>query len=190
MTITRTKRTTDAKRVAAELTAEQFIDQASPPPPLPAGPPASTRADTALAVVKAHLPWAAAAGVLPLPGIDLAAIVGTQLRMLAKMAEIYGISFREQAAKSIVATLMATVLENTVAGGLGSLLKLVPGIGTVLGVAALPALASAGTYAVGKVFITHFEAGGTFLDLDPQKVRQHFHAEFVRARDTARLEDV
>jgi hypothetical protein len=42
--------------------------------------------------------------------------------------------------------------------------------------------ASASTYAVGRVFIQHFESGGTFLDFDPDKVRAHFEAEFKKAQ--------
>jgi hypothetical protein len=39
------------------------------------------------------------------------------------------------------------------------------------------------------VFITHFEAGGTLLGFDPQKVRDYFKSEFEKAKgDTARAE--
>ena len=34
------------------------------------------------------------------------------------------------------------------------------------------------TWALGNVFIQHFEAGGTFLDFDPEKVREHFRTYF------------
>jgi hypothetical protein len=46
----------------------------------------------------------------------------------------------------------------------------------------MPAFGAAATYAVGQVFIQHFESGGTFLDFDPDKVREHFRQEFDRAR--------
>jgi hypothetical protein len=35
-----------------------------------------------------------------------------------------------------------------------------------------------------KVFIQHFESGGTFLDLDPDKVREYFKAQFEEGRTT------
>jgi len=38
----------------------------------------------------------------------------------------------------------------------------------------LPGMAAAATYAMGRVFVMHFESGGTFLDLDPAKAEAHF----------------
>jgi uncharacterized protein (DUF697 family) len=188
MTITRAKKTlsSPARQEKQELTADEFIAGADTASPAAAAQSAAAnvpdRERQALVIVKQYIPWAAGAGVLPLPGIDLVAIVGVQLRMLDALAKQYDVPFKEQAAKSIIATLMATVLENTVAGGIVSALKFVPVFGTLIGIAALPTLAAAGTYAVGKVFITHFEAGGTFLDFEPNKVRAHFRTEFDQVR--------
>lgn len=191
MTITRARKmpTTAPRAENVEITPEQFIAGANTPSaPLPASLPMAaiaSREERALAVVKSYLPWAAVAGILPLPGIDVALIMGVQLRMLAKLAEEYGVPFKEQAAKSIVAALMAMLVQNILTGGLASALKFVPVVGTLLGIAVLPAIAAAGTFAIGKVFITHFEAGGTFLDFDPQKVQNHFRVEFEKARTGA-----
>lgn len=188
MTITRARKmpSTGPRAENLEITPEQFIAGADThPEPLPESlirAAIARREERALAVVNSYLPWAAGAGILPLPGIDVAAIVGVQLRMLAKLAEEYGVPFREQAAKSIVAALLAMLVQNTLTQGLASSFKFVPVVGTLLGIAILPAVAAAGTYAVGKVFITHFEAGGTFLDFDPRKVQDHFRVEFEKAR--------
>ncbi|MDO9612620.1 MAG: hypothetical protein Q7J33_12405, partial [Serpentinimonas sp.] len=83
---------------------------------------------------------------------------------------------------SMVATLMATVLQNSLSGSLAWVLKFTPVLGPLVGIAVLPAVAAAGTFALGKVFITHFEAGGTFLKFDPKKVSGHFLEEFEKAR--------
>ena len=48
--------------------------------------------------------------------------------------------------------------------------------------AAMPTLNAAISYAVGKVFIQHFESGGTFLDFDPKKVRAYFEDQFREGR--------
>jgi len=188
MTITRAKKkpTTGPRAGKVEITPEQFIREAdprpTPSPELVVAAPITSRDERALTVVKSYLPWAAGAGILPLPGIDLAAIIGVQLRMLAKLAEEYGVPFKEQAAKSIAAALMATVVQSALTGSLASALKFVPVVGTLLGIAVLPAVAAAATFAIGKVFITHFETGGTFLDFDPQKVQDYFRVEFEKAR--------
>lgn len=143
---------------------------------------ASDRDEQALALVKRHLPWAAGAAFVPMPGLDLAAIFAVQLRMLSRLSAHYQVPFRESAAKSSIAALMAMLLQGTLAGGAISLSKFVPFVGTAVAIAALPAFVAAGTYAIGVVFITHFAAGGTFLDFDPKKVEKYFRQQFEQAR--------
>ena len=157
--------------------------QASAPEAVAA--PTLDRETQALAIVKTHVPWAIGGGVLPIPGVDLAAVVAVQLRMLSKLADHYGVPFKRDAAKSVVVSLLGDVLGTTLAGGLVSLVKFVPVLGTAVGIAALPALAGAVTYAIGKVFVAHFETGGTFLDLDPKKVKGYFQEEFEKAKQQA-----
>lgn len=185
MTITRAKKSpaTGPRAKRTEVSPEQFIEGAETSSKTSADASAAAgREQRALALVEGYLPWSAGAGVVPLPGIDIALIIGIQLRMLAKLADLYGVPFREEAAKSIAATLMATVVQNTLFGSLVYPIKLTPVLGPLLGIALLPAIAAAGTFALGKVFITHFEAGGTFLEFDPKKVREHFRVEFDKAR--------
>jgi len=38
---------------------------------------------------------------------------------------------------------------------------------------------------VGKVFVQHFESGGTFLSFDPEKVRSHFEEELKMGKAVA-----
>jgi hypothetical protein len=44
------------------------------------------------------------------------------------------------------------------------------------------AIGAASTYAVGKVFAEHFESGGTFLDFDEEKAREHFKAMYEEGK--------
>ena len=60
------------------------------------------------------------------------------------------------------------------APGLASLIKVIPLIGQTTGVLTMSVVGGASTYAVGKIFIQHFEAGGTFLDFNPEKVKDYF----------------
>lgn len=141
-----------------------------------------SRDDKAMALVNSYVPWSAAAGLLPLPGVDMAALATVQLRMLSKLSAMYRIPFKENAVKGIVSTLLGTVVSQGLGGGLGALAKAVPLVGPILGVAMVPGMYSAATYAVGRVFVSHFEAGGTFLDFDPKKMRAFFVAEFEKAK--------
>ena len=49
----------------------------------------------------------------------------------------------------------------------------------------MPALAGASTYAVGKVFVQHFESGGTFLNFDPEDVRDYYAEQFEKGKAAA-----
>ena len=90
-----------------------------------------------------------------------------------------GVPFREDQVKSIIVSLLAGLGAPTVGAAItASLAKSIPFLGTVSGFIAVPGVAAAFTYAVGKVFTQHFASGGTFLDFDPKKVREHFAREF------------
>jgi predicted exporter len=68
-------------------------------------------------------------------------------------------------------------------GPIAGIATLIPGIGQAVGVTHMIGVSTIGgatTYAIGEVFIQHFEAGGTFLTFDPEKVRKHFEAEFEK----------
>lgn len=193
MTITRARKPAakpKAKPEKAPLTVEQFIAKAEPlpPPEQPEPPPAREaplqgRDERALAIVRRHIPWATGAGVVPMPGVDFALIGAVQMHMLARLCEEYRVPFREEFARSTVGTLLAGLVQYAVAGNLAAAaVQYIPIAGPLIGFAVLPSFAAAATFALGKVFITHFESGGTFLDFDPRKVEAHFRAEFEQAR--------
>lgn len=144
--------------------------------------PELTRDQQAMAVVRTYTPWTAVAGILPLPLLDMAALMAAQLHMLSRISKIYDVPYRENTVKGLVSTLIGTLLSTGVGASLGSLIKGIPLIGPIAAFFAVPGMYSAATYAVGRVFVTHFEAGGTFLDFDPQKMRAHFIAEFEKAK--------
>ncbi len=65
------------------------------------------------------------------------------------------------------------------------LLKLIPGLGQMAGTAALSNLGAAFTYANGKVFMEHFESGGTMGDFRAKAYREQFRLEFRRGQQRA-----
>lgn len=148
--------------------------------------PELARDQKAMALVNSYLPWSMGASLVPMPGIDMLALTALELRMLAKLSEMYGVTFMENGVKNIVASLIASIVSTNLGASLGSLLKLVPVVGPIASIAAMPGLYSAATYAIGRVFVTHFEAGGTFLDFDPQQTRAYFISEFKKAAASER----
>ncbi len=144
------------------------------------------RAEGAQRLVNRHALYSAAAGLVPVPMFDLAAITGVQIKMLKDLADHYRIPFSADLGKSLVSALIGGYIPTKLTYGVaGSFIKGVPVVGQLLGLFTAPAFASASTYAVGKVFITHFESGGTLLDFDPDKVREHYQAEYQSAHASA-----
>ena len=138
-----------------------------------------SRADEARAIVSRMSAWGAGAGLIPMPLIDFAAIVTVQTVMINKLSNLYGIPFREHTVKNIVSILVGSVLpKGLAAGALGSFIKGVPLVGQLAGILVMPGFAAAVTWAMGRIFIQHFETGGTLLDFDADKMREHFQAEF------------
>lgn len=165
--------------------SDMTMDQTAAPAADQAQAGSPRRDQQAMAMVNSYVPWAAASGMIPVPTVDAVTLIGIQLRMLSKLAALYEISFVQSSVKSSVSALIGTVVASGVGASLGSMIKAVPVVGTYIGFVALPGTYAAVTYAIGRVFVTHFEAGGTFLDFDPNKTREYFKAEFEKAKGSA-----
>jgi uncharacterized protein (DUF697 family) len=134
-------------------------------------------------IVAYHVQWSLGLGLVPIPLIDAVAILITQVRMLKKLSDHYGIACSENHVKILVTSLIGGTNSGLIGGKfLISMTKLVPGIGTFIGITAMSALSGSITYAVGQVFIQHFESGGTFLDFDPKKVKEYFMTQFEEGK--------
>lgn len=128
-------------------------------------------------IVKNHIIASIALGLVPVPLFDLAALTATQMSMLRNLSDHYGVSFEEGNSKALLTSLVGGSLPVLGAVGFSSLVKLIPGIGTLGGSASLSIVAGAVTYAIGQTFIMHFEQGGTFEDFDPKQAREFFKRE-------------
>ena len=118
-----------------------------------------------------------AAGFIPLPLVDLAAVGGVQIQMLRRISQIYDVPFSENLGKALIAGLAGSMIPATSVIGATSMVKSVPVIGTAVSMVAMPTLSAGATYAIGMAFIEHFASGGTLLDFNPPDYR-----EFLKAR--------
>ena len=146
----------------------------------------SSREVQSRSLINKYMLGAMAAGVIPAPAFDVAAIAGIQLKMLHSLSKLYDIPFSENSGKSIIASLVGGLGATSLATGtFGTLIKMIPVVGPLAGAVTMPVLAGAATYAVGMVFIQHFEAGGTLLDFDPAKVKKHFQSLYREGQQVA-----
>ena len=130
-----------------------------------------------------HIIGSMGVGLIPVPIVDLVALTGIQLNMLRKLSKAYDIPFSRNLAKNIIASLIGGVIPVTFTGTLMSLMKGVPLIGLTVGALTMPILSGATTYAVGKVFIQHFASGGTFLNFNPDEVREYYYEMFKEGQE-------
>ncbi len=150
------------------------------------------------AIIEKYSKWSFGAGLIPLPAIDLVALTAIQLKMVAEIAEAYGESFSENKVKSIVTALLGGALPQTLTtGGISSTLKAIPIFGSVVGMATMPLISAAVTYAIGATFINHFESGGTLLDVNLSEMTKSVKENIVKYKnknkelvETAETEDL
>lgn len=151
--------------------------------PKGSGAAGTARLEQAKELTRRNVLWALGAGVVPFPGADVLAVMAVQVKLLREFSVLYEVSFTESLAKKLAATLLSSVGIVGIGGAIGgSLAKLIPGIGTALGLVSVPLFAGMATHAMGKVFTMHFESGGTLLDFDPNAMRSYFKQEFEKAR--------
>ena len=129
---------------------------------------------------------AVVAGAIPSTVFDVVAITGIQLKLLHSLSNLYNVPFKKEWGKSAVASLFGGLGATSIATGtFGSFVKMIPVVGSLVGLVPLPIMAGAFTYAVGKIFVQHFEAGGTFLTFDAEKVREYFNELYNDGKQVA-----
>jgi len=117
-----------------------------------------------------------AAGLEPIPFIDIPILLGTQIRLVLRLAALYGDPMNNDNAQRHARELIATL-----AGGIGlrylaeQVAKAVPFGGDFLA----GAIAGAATWSIGQVALEYYE---TDKQLSPKRLQQLYRNFFVRFR--------
>lgn len=144
------------------------------------------KAQKANDVIKNHIGFAASAGLIPIPGADLAAVTAVQLNMLRQLANLYDIKFMENIGKNIITAIAGSSIARVAA----SLVKIIPGVGTVVGEMSMAAMSAASTFALGKMFARHFANGGNFENFDMKSSKKVYDEELKNGKKVADTEGV
>lgn len=129
-------------------------------------------------IVQNSVLWTIGAGFIPIPIADMVAVTAIQIDMIKKICEVYEINYSEANLKSWISTLSGSVISRFGADAI----KFIPGIGSVIGGISVAALSGASTYAVGQVFIEHFETGGDLTNFEADKFVDFYKKQFERGR--------
>jgi uncharacterized protein (DUF697 family) len=130
-------------------------------------------------IIEDHTVYAAAAGAIPVPLADVAAVAAIQIDLVRALAKVYEVPFDIATGKAVVASLTGAS-----AARLGaSALKALPGVGSIGGGIAQSGLSGASTYAVGYLFRRHFAQQGTLAELDVEASRSVYRGLLERGRN-------
>lgn len=142
-----------------------------------------TKTELAEKAIRNHMMWSMGAGLIPFPLADLFTVGAVQLDLIRKLCKIYEVDFKEEEGKAIITSLTTSMLAKV---GARTAIKLIPGIGSVIGGVTMSVLSGASTYAVGHAFRTHFEKGGTILDIDLNRIKKVYQEKFEKGKEEAK----
>lgn len=135
-------------------------------------------------IVEKHMWYAAGAGLVPVPYLDMAAITAVNVKMIKDLSETYGIAFVEERGKTLAASLLGGVGAGMIARNttVNTVVRAIPLIGQGAAMLSMSIFGGAATYALGKVFVQHFVAGGTLLDFDPETARHYVSEQYQKGK--------
>jgi small GTP-binding protein len=108
----------------------------------------------------------------PVPGLDIPLLLASQVRLVLRIAAIYGESLSVRHARELLTTIAGGVALRYLAAELG---KLLPGPGWLIGAV----VTGLGTAAIGRVAVTYFESGKR---LTPHQLRQRYKRLLRRSK--------
>lgn len=129
-------------------------------------------------IIRSHVLWAMGGGLIPIPLVDFAAVTAIQLDMLKQLADYYGVNYSQNNGKQFVSALTGTTFASIGA----SVLKAIPGIGTVLGGVSMSVMSGASTYAVGQVAVNLFSDSRALNIFDEEEIKKAYNAAYERGK--------
>lgn len=132
-------------------------------------------------IINEHVLWSMGGGLIPIPLADVMAVSALQTGMLDQLSELYGVKQTGTFAKNFVGGLAGSALARYGA----SFLKVVPGVGTIVGGLAMSIASGASTYAIGQVAMNHFANGGTLSNINMEEAKKAYDEAFEEGKDVA-----
>jgi len=111
----------------------------------------------------------------PIPILDIPLLLASQVRLVLRIAAVYGESLSVRHARELLTTMAGSVGLRYLAAQLG---KLIPGPGWFIGAI----VTGLGTWAIGRVAVAYFEGGKR---LTPEQLRERYKRLLRRPRSEA-----
>jgi len=135
------------------------------------------RREQAVTIINSYTGLATASAVIPVPVADVVAITGLQVTMIIHLGNAYGKTISRHTARSFVLAALA----GSAGMFLFSLIKTIPGVGSIIGGVSQMAIAGTITYSLGlavKYMLDHDkdlnkdEFGDAISKLDPEELKK------------------
>ena len=135
-------------------------------------------------LVRNHSVLSAAMGAVPMPPLAMGLILANNLTMLKRLSSVYNVKFRKDIGKAVISSFLGGCGTVSISGRvIWGLSTAIPVAAPVISIVTTPIIGAATTYAIGHLFIQHFESGGTFLNFDPEKVKGHYAELFAQGKE-------
>jgi uncharacterized protein (DUF697 family) len=114
----------------------------------------------ALKIVNHYSLLSVGMGLIPTPFLYQIAVGGLLSKMLYDLSELYGTSLTKQKNKAIIASVLGGAHSEWITVYLGdNVEKVLPGMVAIGNTIARPVVAASITFAIGRLFVKHFDTG-------------------------------
>lgn len=122
-------------------------------------------------IVHRYMAMSAGAALIPVAGVDVATLAGIHIALIKELCDHYDVDFTEHTARNVLIGVAASVVPGTLGSLLGrKILAMLPVTSAFFGWGLMSAGSAAFSYGIGRLFIDHFEGGGTLLSFDHRRM--------------------
>ena len=137
-----------------------------------------TKRDESEQIIMKHVLWSMGGGLIPIPLFDVAAVTAVQLDMLKSLASLYGVDYSKENGKAFAGALTGSSFARLGA----SAMKVIPGIGWVVGGFSMSVMSGASTYAVGKIATSILESGRELSPGEAEAAKAGYQSWFEKGK--------
>ncbi|WNJ17421.1 DUF697 domain-containing protein [Pontibacter sp. G13] len=137
---------------------------------------------TADETIRKYVLYSMGTSLIPVPVADLVATTAIQVEMVKALSREFNLEYREDVTRAIIGALTGNVVARVGA----SLIKALPGVGTILGAVSSVTLTGAATFALGQVFVHHVQQGGSLHDFDADSYRRFYDEMYEEGKFRAK----
>jgi len=133
-------------------------------------------------IITNHVIFAMTAGAIPIPVADIVAVSAIQYDLIRQIAEFYNADYDADKGKTLASSLAGATLSRIGA----SAIKSIPGVGTLFGIGSQMIMAGASTYALGRLFDSHFSGNRNLDNFNLESLKEQYKELLKTGKEYAR----